>query len=60
MLRAAFLFLAISIVAGIFGFTGVSAGAAVMAKVLFGVFFAMFLLLLTAGVLIQRKVLGKP
>ena len=42
MLRWAFLFLIIAIVAGIFGFTGVEAAATTVAQWLFGIFLVLF------------------
>jgi uncharacterized membrane protein YtjA (UPF0391 family) len=38
MVRWAFIFLIIAIVAALFGFTGIAAGAAAVAKFLFGLF----------------------
>ena len=56
MLKWALIFLLISIVAGIFGFTNISAGAATIAKVLFFIaiiVFVVFLVLaITAGSLV--------
>ncbi|MBI0432712.1 DUF1328 domain-containing protein [Roseomonas sp. KE0001] len=56
MLKWAVIFLVISIVAGAVGFTGVSAVAGRIAKLLFGIFLALFvialLLALLAGELI--------
>jgi len=46
MLKWALIFLIISIVAGIFGFTGIAAGAAVIAKWLFFIAVAIFLIFL--------------
>jgi uncharacterized membrane protein YtjA (UPF0391 family) len=51
MLRLALLFLIISIIAGLFGFTGISAAAAGIAKVLFFIFVVIFVVLLAAGLL---------
>ena len=54
MLKWALIFFLISIVAGFFGFTGVAAGAATIAKVLF------FLCLAIAiGVVLIAVVIGK-
>jgi uncharacterized membrane protein YtjA (UPF0391 family) len=49
MLKWALFFLVISIVAGIFGFTGISAAAAGIAKILFFIFLAVFVILLVIG-----------
>jgi uncharacterized membrane protein YtjA (UPF0391 family) len=46
MLEAAIVFLLIAVVAGFLGFSGVAAGAATIAKVLFFIFLAGFVLLL--------------
>jgi uncharacterized membrane protein YtjA (UPF0391 family) len=45
MLKAAFLALIISLIAGALGFTGIAAGAATVAKVLFGIFLVIALVL---------------
>jgi len=53
MLKWALIFLVISIVAGAFGFTGISAGAASIAKLLFGLFLILailFFILLVTGI----------
>jgi uncharacterized membrane protein YtjA (UPF0391 family) len=46
MLKWALIFLVISLVAGALGFTGVASGARTIAKVLFGLFLVVFLILL--------------
>lgn len=46
MVKWALIFLVISLVAGALGFTGVARGAATIAKILFGVFLAIFIVLL--------------
>ena len=43
MLRWAFIFLVIAIIAGFFGFTGVAATATTIAQWLFGIFLLLFL-----------------
>jgi uncharacterized membrane protein YtjA (UPF0391 family) len=45
MLKWALIFLVISLVAGALGFTGVASGARSIAKLLFGVFIVIFLIL---------------
>ena len=55
MLKWAFIFLLIAIVAGIFGFTGVEATAATIAKWLFGIFLVLFIAALTIGLAIGAK-----
>jgi uncharacterized membrane protein YtjA (UPF0391 family) len=51
MLKWALIFLVISLVAGALGFTGVARGAGTIAKVLFGVFLAIFVVLLLLALL---------
>ncbi|MET0429339.1 MAG: DUF1328 domain-containing protein [Microvirga sp.] len=46
MLKWALIFLVISLVAGALGFTGVASGARSIAKLLFGVFIVIFLILI--------------
>ena len=56
MLKWAFIFLAIAIVAGIFGFTGVESSAAGIAKVLFIIFGVLFLGALILGYTVFKKI----
>jgi uncharacterized membrane protein YtjA (UPF0391 family) len=56
MLRWAFAFLVIALVAAIFGFTNVAEGAADIARVLFGIFIGLFILMLLAGLFVSKKV----
>jgi uncharacterized membrane protein YtjA (UPF0391 family) len=51
MLKWALIFLVISLIAGALGFTGVARGAGTIAKILFGVFLAIFLVLLLMALL---------
>jgi uncharacterized membrane protein YtjA (UPF0391 family) len=51
MLKWALIFLVISLVAGALGFTGVARGAGTIAKILFGVFLAIFVVLLLLALL---------
>ncbi len=55
MLKWAFVFLAISLLAGLLGLTGVAAASAGIAKFLFVVCLAIFLVLLIGGVTIFRR-----
>lgn len=55
MLKWAFIFLLIAIVAGIFGFTGVEAAATTIAQWLFGIFMVLFLGALIIGLAIGAK-----
>lgn len=59
MIRWALIFFVISLVAGLFGFTGIAAGAAAIAKTLFFVAITLFLLFLLAGLALDRKLEGK-
>jgi uncharacterized membrane protein YtjA (UPF0391 family) len=51
MLRLALFFLVVSLIAALFGFTGISAAAADIARVLFFVAIVIFLILLVAGLM---------
>lgn len=51
----AFVALMVAIIAGVFGFGGIAAGAATIAKVLFGIFIVVFLILLAAGLFVANK-----
>ena len=46
MLKWALIFLVISLVAGALGFTGVASGAKTIAKILFGLFLVLFIILM--------------
>ena len=50
MLKLALVFFVISLIAGFFGFTGVASGARSVAKVLFFIALAIFLIVLVFGV----------
>lgn len=52
MLKWALIFFLISLVAGFFGFTGVASGARTIAKILFFIAVAIFLIILVFGVLL--------
>ena len=52
MLKWALIFLVVSLVAGALGFTGIAAGAARIAKILFGVFLAICVVFLVMALLI--------
>jgi uncharacterized membrane protein YtjA (UPF0391 family) len=58
MLRWALLFLIIGLVAGILGFGGIAGASFAIAKLLFFVFMAVFLVLLIAGLTVARRVEG--
>jgi len=55
MLKWSAVFFLVAIVAAIFGFTGIASGAAAIAKILFGIFIGLFLILLIFGVTIFKK-----
>jgi uncharacterized membrane protein YtjA (UPF0391 family) len=55
MLKWAFIFLLIAIVAGIFGFTGVEQASATIAQWLFGIFLFLFLGALVIGLAIGAR-----
>lgn len=57
MLKWALIFLVISLVAGALGFTGVARGAGSIAKILFGIFLAIFLVLLVLAILAGEALL---
>jgi uncharacterized membrane protein YtjA (UPF0391 family) len=55
MLKWAFVFLVIAIIAGIFGFSDVEAASATIAQWLFGIFLVLFVGALVIGLAIGRK-----
>jgi uncharacterized membrane protein YtjA (UPF0391 family) len=55
MLKWALFFLVISLVAALFGFTGISAAAADIAKILFFIFIVIFVILLLIGFAVGSK-----
>lgn len=56
LLKWAAIFFVIALIAAAFGFTGIAAGAASIAKVLFYLFLGIFVVLLIAGIIVGRKV----
>jgi uncharacterized membrane protein YtjA (UPF0391 family) len=50
MLKAALFFLVISLIAAVFGFTGIAAGAASIAKMLFVLFVVLCLVFVAIGI----------
>jgi uncharacterized membrane protein YtjA (UPF0391 family) len=58
MLKWAFVFLIIAIIAGIFGFTDVEAASATIAQWLFGIFLVLFFGALLIGLWIGKKVVS--
>jgi uncharacterized membrane protein YtjA (UPF0391 family) len=57
MLKWALIFLVISIIAGALGFTGVARGAGTIAKWLFFIFLAIFVILLIGGLMAGQAIL---
>jgi len=55
MLRLAVLFLVLGLIAGLLGFTGIAGASFAVAKLLFGVFLLIFLVLLGLGMGIFRS-----
>ncbi|HEV2630995.1 MAG TPA: DUF1328 family protein [Pseudolabrys sp.] len=58
MLKWAFIFLIIAIIAGIFGFTGVEQASATIAQWLFGIFLVLFLGALAIGLWLGHKLVS--
>ena len=56
MLKLALMFFVISLIAGFFGFTGVASGTRTIAKVLFFIALAIFLIVLVFGVMLGMLV----
>ncbi|HET9131461.1 MAG TPA: DUF1328 family protein [Terriglobia bacterium] len=56
MLKWAFIFFVVALVAAAFGFTGIAAGAATIAKILFYLLLGIFFILLIAGIILGQKV----
>lgn len=54
MLHYAAVFLVVALIAALFGFTGIAAGAVEIAKILFFIFLLLFVVSLIAG-LLRRK-----
>jgi len=55
MLRWALLFLIIGLIAGLLGFTAIAGASIAIAKTLFFIFMAIFLILLIAGLSVGRR-----
>ncbi len=56
MLKWALIFFIVSLVAALFGFTGIAAGAAAIAQILFYIAVALFVLFLVLGLLAAKAV----
>jgi len=55
MIKWAIVFAVISIIAGVFGFTGIAADSAAVAKILFFIALAIFAVLLLLGLFAGKK-----
>jgi uncharacterized membrane protein YtjA (UPF0391 family) len=58
MLKWAFMFLALGLIAGLLGFTGVAGAAIGIAKFLFYIFLVVFLVMLILGLTVYRAATG--
>ncbi len=58
MLRWAFIFLVVGLIAALLGFTNVAGASIEIAKILFFIFMVIFLVLLVAGITVGRRVGG--
>ena len=58
MLRWAFLFLIVGLIAALLGFTNIAGASIEIAKILFFVFMVIFLVLLVAGITVGRGISG--
>jgi uncharacterized membrane protein YtjA (UPF0391 family) len=58
MLKWAFIFLIIAIIAGIFGFTGIAHASATIAQWLFGIFLVLFFGALAIGLWLGHKLIS--
>ena len=58
MLRWAFIFLVLGLVAALFGFTGIAGASIEIAKVLFFIFLAIFAVMMILGLTVYRGVRG--
>jgi len=56
MLKLALFFFIVSIIAGVFGFTGIAAATAGIAKVLFFIFIIVFVVLLVVGLVVGSAI----
>ena len=56
MLRLALFFLVVSLVAALFGFSGIAAASAGIAKILFFIFIVIFVVLLVIGLMVGSTI----
>lgn len=59
MLRWAIVFLILGLIAGVFGFTAIMGASIAIAKFLFFLFIAVFLVLLILGFTAARRLMGR-
>jgi len=59
LLKWSFIFLVIALIAAVFGFGNVAEGAAGIAKVLFFIFIAIFVVMFLLGLTVFRSVTGR-
>jgi uncharacterized membrane protein YtjA (UPF0391 family) len=59
MLKWAFIFLIIGLVAGVLGFTSIAGASIAIAKIIFFIFIAIFVVLLILGLTVYREVGGR-
>ena len=58
MLKWAAVFLVIALIAALFGFTGIAAASAGIAKILFGIFLVLFIGALLLGLFAGKRLMG--
>jgi uncharacterized membrane protein YtjA (UPF0391 family) len=58
MLRWAFIFLVVGLIAALLGFTNLAGASIEIAKILFFIFMVIFVVLLVAGITVGRRVSG--
>ncbi len=58
MLRWAFIFLVVGLIAAVFGFTNIAGASIQIAEYLFFIFMVIFVVLLVAGLTVARRVSG--
>lgn len=58
LLKWAVIFFVIALIAAALGFSGIAAGAAGIAKILFYLFLGIFFVLLIAGIIVGRRVVS--
>lgn len=59
MLKWAFVFLVIGLIAGVLGFTSIAGASIAIAKIIFFIFIAIFLVMLILGLTVYRGVTGR-